>query len=293
MIVQHRAFSPAQLDRFRAAQRASYGVLEEVAAGLRAGDSEREAAVKMTRAFRKLGVRSYFHLPVALFGARTALPGRWRLRDFWPTRNRLKQGDAIILDASPIFEGYLVDTSYSTRLGDNEAHQHMLMDLAPFRDFIAGRVRDGAAFREIAVETDERIRALGYENRHQAHLEEVLGHRAIRIRRPRPGWIYRKGFDVQALGWFALHTVAARKGLWRFSPNWNANATSDHAPWDGLWAVEPHLGRGDIGAKWEELLVIQDGEVFWLDDDNPHMRYWRAHAVDGAVPARESRTGGG
>ena len=238
----------------------------------------------MTRAFRRLGVSSYFHLPVALFGARTALPGRWRLRDFWPTRNRLKPGDAIILDASPIFEGYLVDTSYSTRLGDNEAHQRMLMDLAPFRDFIAGRVRDGAAFRDIAVETDARIRALGYENRHQAHLEAVLGHRAVRLRRPRPGWTYNKGFDIQALGWFALHTVAARKGLWRFSPNWNADATSDHAPWDGLWAVEPHLGRGEIGAKWEELLVIQDGAVFWLDDDNPHMRYWRAHGVAGARP---------
>jgi hypothetical protein len=67
--------------------------------------------------------------------------------------------------------------------------------------------------------------------------------------------------------------------LWRFSPNWNANATSDHKPWDGLWAVEPHLGKGDVGAKWEELLVIQDGAVFWLDDDNPHMRYWHGHGA--------------
>jgi hypothetical protein len=277
MIVQYRGFDAAQLDRFRAGQRASYAVLEEVAAGLEAGVTEREATIRMTRAYRRLGVRSWFHLPVALFGARTALPGRWRLRDFWPSRNRLKEGDAIILDASPIFEGYLVDTSFSARLGDNPDHHRMMMDLASFRSAIVGRVREGAAFRDIAVETDARIRAMGYENRHQAHLEEVLGHRAIRIRRPRPGWVYKKGFDVQALGWFALHTIAARKGLWRFSPNWNAKGTSDHAPWDGLWAVEPHLGRGEVGAKWEELLVIQDGAVFWLDDDNPHMRYWARH----------------
>lgn len=279
MIVQHRGFAPAQLERFKAGQRASYGVLEEVAAGLGPGITEREATIRMTRAYRALGITSYFHLPVALFGARTALPGRWRLRDFWPTRNRLKEGDAIILDASPIFGGYLVDTSFSTRLGDNRDHHRMMMDLAGFRDRIAARVREGAAFRAIALETDERIRAMGYQNRHQAHLEEVLGHRAVRIRAPRANWIYKKGFDVRALGWFALHTVAARKGLWRFSPNWNANSTSDHAPWDGLWAVEPHLGKGDVGAKWEELLVIQDGAVFWLDDDSPHMRYWQRHGA--------------
>jgi hypothetical protein len=285
MIVQHRGFDEVELDRFRICQRASFAVLEEVAAGLLPGISEREATLRITRAYRARGVRSYFHLPVALFGARTALPGRWRLRDFWPTRYRLREGDAIILDAAPIFEGYLVDTSLSIRLGDNRDHHRMMMDLAPFRDLIAARVREGAPFRAIAIETDERIRAMAYENRHQAHLEQVLDHRAVRLRRPRPSWIYNKGFDVQALGWFALHTVAAKKGLWRFSPNWNANATSDHAPWDGLWAVEPHFGRGDVGAKWEELLVIQDGAVFWLDDDNPHMRYWRAHAVNAGETA--------
>lgn len=228
-------------------------------------------------------MRSYFHLPVALFGARTALPGAWRLKDFWPTPARLRDGDAIILDASPIIEGYLVDTSFSTRQGDNPVHHQMMLDLAPLREFIAGRVRDGAPFRAIAAETDERIRRMGYQNRHQAHLEEVLGHRAVRIRRPRPRWIYKKGFDIQALGWFALHTVAAKWKGWRFSPNWNANPSSDHAPWDGLWAVEPHLGLGDVGAKWEELLLIQDGKVRWLDDDVPHVRWWREHAASSRV----------
>ena len=131
MIVQHRGFSAAQLDRFRAGSALPMSVLEGVAAGLAPGITEREATLRMTRAYRALGVASYFHLPVALFGARTALPGRWRLRHFWPTRNRLKQGDAIILDASPIIDGYLVDTSLSTRLGDNADHHRMMMDLAP------------------------------------------------------------------------------------------------------------------------------------------------------------------
>jgi len=38
-----------------------------------------------------------------------------------------------------------------------------------------------------------------------------------------------------------------------------------------LWAVEPHLARGDIGVKWEELLVIENGDAYWLDDAVPHM----------------------
>lgn len=248
MIVQLRGFSAAQLDRFRDAQRASYGVLEETASGLEPGVSERETTTRMMRAFAALGVRSFFHLPVALFGARTALPGRWRNGHFWPTKTRLADGDAVILDASPIFDGYLVDTSYSTRLGESAEHHQMLLDLAPFRAEIAQRVREGATFRAIALETDARMRALGYENRHQAHLEEVLGHRALRLRVPTPGVTYAKGFDAQTLAWFALNTVVGRRGLGA-SPNWNAQRSSEHAPWDGLWAVEPHVGKGVLGAK--------------------------------------------
>jgi len=278
MIAQLRGFTAVQLARFRAAQRASYAVLEDTAKGLAPGISERETTTRMMRAFGALGVKSFFHLPVALFGARTALPGKWRNGQFWPTKMRLAEGDAVILDASPIFDGYLVDTSYSTRLGANAEHHQMLLDLAPFRGAIASRVREGATFRAIALEIDAQMRAQGYENRHQAHLEEVLGHRALRLRAPTPGVTYQKGFDAQTLAWFALHTVAGRRGLGA-SPNWNARRSSDHAPWDGLWAVEPHMGRGALGAKWEELLVIQDGAVFWLDDDSPHMRYWRSHGV--------------
>lgn len=279
MFIQHRDFNTVQLDRFRAAQRASYAILEQVGAELRPGMTEHQATAKLTRAYRELGVKSFFHLPVALFGERTALPGKWRNANFWPTRRRLKDGDAVILDCSPLIDGYLVDTSYSTRIGDNPVHQQMMLDLKGFRGFIEGRVKEGASLKAIAEETDARIRAMGYENRHQAHLEEVLGHRVIHVRAPTPGWVYKKGFDIQTLAWFALHTVGANKGWWRFSPNWNTKPSSDHPPWDGLWAVEPHLGKDGVGAKWEELLVVQDGEVFWLDDDTPHMRWWTANGA--------------
>jgi hypothetical protein len=38
--------------------------------------------------------------------------------------------------------------------------------------------------------------------------------------------------------------------------------------------VEPHLGLGDVGAKFEELLVVTEDDAYWLDDDLPHVRRW-------------------
>ena len=63
-------------------------------------------------------------------------------------------------------------------------------------------------------------------------------------------------------------------GLGRRSPLWNASRASDHAPHDGLWLVEPHAGLGPVGAKWEDILVIEDGCAHWLDDNVPHVRQW-------------------
>lgn len=50
--------------------------------------------------------------------------------------------------------------------------------------------------------------------------------------------------------------------------------TSDHPAHDGLWLVEPHAGQGEVGAKWEEILVIEDSQARWLDDTAPHIRQW-------------------
>lgn len=51
------------------------------------------------------------------------------------------------------------------------------------------------------------------------------------------------------------------------------------APVPGLWAVEPHLGFREVGAKFEELLVITDNDAYWLDDNVPHVRRWQARGL--------------
>jgi hypothetical protein len=60
------------------------------------------------------------------------------------------------------------------------------------------------------------------------------------------------------------------------TPNWNHGRQSDCPPPDGLWAVEPHVARDGVGAKFEDLLVIRGGRAWYLDDDLPHTRRWKA-----------------
>jgi hypothetical protein len=47
---------------------------------------------------------------------------------------------------------------------------------------------------------------------------------------------------------------------------------SNERPDPGLWAIEPHIGRDGVGAKWEEMLVVTDTDTYWLDDAVPHLR---------------------
>ena len=56
------------------------------------------------------------------------------------------------------------------------------------------------------------------------------------------------------------------------SPLWNTSEVSNHSAYDGLWLVEPHAGQGPVGAKWEEILVIEDGKARWLEEAPPHVR---------------------
>ena len=109
---------------------------------------------------------------------------------------------------------------------------------------------------------DAQLTGAGYSNRHVKHPGGVLGHRVAKLERnAEPD---DDGFDQSLITWFTEHVAAARPPA-QPSPTWTHHDGSDHPPADGLWAVEPHIARGDIGVKWEELLVIQGNEVHWLE----------------------------
>ncbi|MGD2133657.1 MAG: M24 family metallopeptidase [Maricaulaceae bacterium] len=273
MLVKTKSFSDAELDRFAELQRTSFSILEETGAQLAEGDTEEEVGRLLFAKYREAGAAAFFHLPVVLFGERTALPGDWSVRDFYPRRRGLQSGESVILDAAPIFDGYMVDTSYSFCFGENAEHREMMTRLSRFREGVRSAVERGEHFKTIAENVARDIRQDGYEPVHTKHPGEVLAHRGLKRADLPVKWRIR-GFDGLSLGWFIVKGEAVKRGLSKGPPTWNDGAACDHPPLDGLWMVEPHAGAGPVGAKWEEILVIQDGAARWLDDRPPHVRQW-------------------
>jgi hypothetical protein len=273
MFIKTKNFSTSELNRFRELQRLSFAILEDTAAGLRGGETEKEVAHYLVGQYRKAGAGSFFHLPVVLFGERTALPGKWPVGKFFPKANRLQDGDSVILDAAPLFDGFLVDTSFSFCFGDSTDHRAMMQHLSQYRDSVPQAIKEGLSFKQIANRVQASMLQASYEPVHSKHPGEVLGHRTIKIPKL-PIQPRMQGFDAISLSWFKLKDSLAMRGFGRQSPLWNASNASDHLAHDGLWLVEPHAGCGAVGAKWEEILVIENGQARWLDDTSPHVRQW-------------------
>lgn len=273
-MLKTQGYTPAELEKFRDYQRVSFDVLQSSAKTLDTGMSEIETAHAMRKAFHQVGAHNYFHVPIALFGERSAYPGDFGGFEALPTGRTLRDGDAVILDAAPIFDGYTIDTSLSCNYGNSSTFQKLDRKLPALRDLIKDRVNEGSSFQAIAWEVDDVIREHGFENCHRKHLGAVLGHRVTKADTQRlANWSY-KGLAVKQVSWFLTRSRFARGRLSRITPNWNhTNICKDIAP-HGLWAVEPHIALGDIGVKFEELLLIDDDGARWLDDDLPHHRRW-------------------
>lgn len=273
-MIKIQGYTATELERFRHYQRQTYEILEAAANTLQLGMTENQATHALRKAFHLAGAHNYFHVPVALFGERTAYPGDFGGFEALSTDNRLLAGDVVILDAAPIFEGYTVDASLAWNWGGNDTFDSLDAELPTLRHLIHDRINDGASFQAIAFEVDDRIRELGFENCHRKHIGAVLGHRVTRADSARlSSWSY-KGLAVKQVAWFLTKSRLAGKRFGTVTPNWNhSNACKDIAP-HGLWAVEPHLAAKGVGVKFEELLLIDDNGAQWLDDDLPHHRRW-------------------
>ncbi|UQI48894.1 aminopeptidase P family protein [Streptomyces sp. HU2014] len=259
---------------FKEVQRLAYDCAEEVAAQLRPGVTEREAA-RMQRAWlRERGVRDWFHLPFAWFGDRTAFVGFRVPLQFFPTDRRLEPGMPFILDMAPVHRGFTADIGYAGCLGPHPLHERLTADLREHRELILREVRERRPLREIYEDVDRLMVRQGLANRHRAYPFGVIAHKVGRVRERR--WSPRVfGFGTQALRGLASDAVRGHREGW--SPLWSPHRFSDHPPAPGMWAVEPHLGFRGVGAKFEELLVVTDSRdpeesAFWLDDDLPHVR---------------------
>lgn len=279
MSITYKYFNEEELANFKSYQQQSFKTLESVAAQLEEGVTEIQAARMMRKAFHLQGVHTYFHVPVALFGERTAYPGKFGQLEALATDKTLKKGMPVILDAAPIYNGYVVDTSYATTFGDNALYRELHPKLQAFREQILQQVKERRSFKTIELHVNSMIEALGAENCHRKHIGEVLGHRVYKASDRFWNRITIRQLSVRHVSWLLWKSVAALKQWQDDSPNWNHRRTSDHKPFPGLWAVEPHFAVDGVGVKFEEIMVITDDDAYWLDDDLPHVRYWKNQNV--------------
>jgi Xaa-Pro aminopeptidase len=259
---------------YRHVQRLAYDAATDVASTLTAGVTEREAAARLEEALRARGVERWFHAPFAWFGERSRFEGFERSRrKFFPSDARLEPGMVGILDVAPIVDGHTGDIGYTFRCpggGADPEYDRALATLREVRALIPARIGAGDTMRAIYLAVDRLLADRGFDSRHALYPFGVLGHRiermAPRARDPRIG-----GFGLAAaLQLVGGQLVSRLPGVRRPSPLWTAE--SERRPEPGLWSMEPHLGARAWGAKFEELLVVEERGAAWLDDDLPHVR---------------------
>jgi len=238
-------------------QALAYACAKEVASHIQEGWSEIQAARLLDVCLRDRGVRGHFHKSFAWFGERTRFDGMARWLDFRPSARRLGPGEAIILDTAPVYRGHASDIGRAFSLSPHPDLEKARAFLAELRGillelFDSSARGSGITGAQICEAACRHIRRAGYDVVHHRYPGAVLGHRLHAMgegwRPPLP-----IPFSWKAVEKLALRGVAAdllneehRGELW------------------GAWAIEPHLGGGGFGAKFEEVLVVEEGRARWL-----------------------------
>lgn len=247
----------ADLAGYMAAQTLARSAVAEVASLLTEGWSEKQAARLLNTCLMDHGVRSFFHKAFAWYGERTRFEGVGSYFDYLPGTRVVRPGEVFILDVAPIVDGYICDIGCTGVLGvspELDKAQAFLAELredipAMFEAEMATRQGGAAVWRNI----DERIEAAGYANIHALYPFSVLGHRVHKVRVEGPQ------LNLINFGWQSYFEFLSR-GL--FGQLLNGDYSGDLK---GLWAIEPHIGGVNFGAKFEEILVVDDAGARWLD----------------------------
>jgi hypothetical protein len=293
--MQTQAFTREDLGNFRNVQRLAYDCVQAVERQLQVGMTEKDAVRLMREWLAAKGVTELFHDPFAWFGDRAAFKGFWADHKFFATGRKLEHGTAGILDVAPIVDGYSADIGYCFVHGKADALDDMDRVLIRCREQILADVKARKTFKQIYRNVDALIEGAGFANQHKRYPHRVIGHRIARFEKNPLNRIRWMGFGLPQYVALIVRAWGAKLfPSWVRSPLWNDRRESDHAPFVGLWAVEPHISLKDqsLGTKWEEILVITETDAWWLDDDVPHVRKaerkgWMKRAGAPARPVRE------
>lgn len=256
--------TPEVLDGFRNAQSLAYRCAVEIGRELREGWTERQTADLMDTWLRDHGVRTFFHTSFAWFGERSRFDG---IHDgprgygkFMPSSARvLMPGEVVILDTAPIVAGFAADIGFTLCKVPHDGLARARALLLELRGWIpqlfASGHRPGAIWKAV----HERILSEGYDNCHRKYPLQALGHR---LHGTSLGGLPGLTIPFSLQSYWSLLS----RGLFPevISP-WHSGSPL------GLWAVEPHLGGAGFGAKFEEILIVDESGARWLQEDPPHM----------------------
>jgi Xaa-Pro aminopeptidase len=252
---------------------------------MRLGMTEREVAELMRCYLLDHGADDCFHEPFAWFGDRSAFRGPIAFKPlggfnpaFYPGKRKLEENMPYILDCAPTVAGCTADIGYCGVIGENATLDKLMDDLLEYRQLILNMAKARKPLAEISRAVDSLCTQHGYDPRHKAYPFETLAHRIEKLNDDGKGnHLKIANFGLRNISALIRDRVQGAKEGW--NPIWNGSEKSNHPPTPGLWAVEPHLGFRDVGAKWEELLVVTETDAFWLDDDVPQVRRWKARSL--------------
>ncbi len=249
------------------AQRIAREAILEVAHSVQPGDTERAVIARIETALRPANVHHWLHTPYAWWGARSRFDGFgvWECGALGTDR-KLGPGEAFVLDVAPIIDGYPSDFAYSGVApgGEATAHAALLSELATLKSEIVTWVKEAASGSMLCDRVRGHMLANGFDVVHTLYPAQVLGHTMegfpnVFSQLPRIGC----GFQLPLLLTYAKGLVMHHL-VGEAYPFLNAG-TPDKP--QGLFAVEPHLGRGTFGAKFESILLVDGDETRWLDPE--------------------------
>lgn len=254
---------------FLKAQRLAYECVTTIEKEMQEGWTELQAAKRMDAFLRDHGVKVFLHRPFAWFGEHARFDGYKRYTQFHPGKKRLDPRESFILDVSPVVDGYIGDIGYSSSLVPNKELDFGMEYLLQLRKEIPKYFSSSLTSSEIWWKIDSDAKAAGFDNVHSLYPFAVLGHRVYKVSLPKISFpllpiSFASWFSLQGSYEFLTHKVLPEL----LTPDHEGDKT-------GLWAVEPHFGRGKSGFKFEEILVVEKDKAYWLDEEVPHVRKYK------------------
>ncbi|TGL22658.1 M24 family metallopeptidase [Leptospira bourretii] len=254
---------------FLKAQKLAYDCVTTIEKEMLPGWTEKQTAKRMDEFLRDHGVNVFLHRPFAWFGEHARFDGYKRFTQFHPGKKQLVEEESFILDVSPVVDGYIGDIGYSSSLIKNSELDLGMKYLLHLREEIPKYFSSTMTPSEIWWKIDSDAKQSGFDNVHSLYPFAVLGHRVYKVNLPNVSFpllpvSFASWFSLQGSYEFLSHKVLPEL----LTPDHQGNKV-------GLWAVEPHLGKGKTGFKFEEILVVEENKAYWLDNEVPHVKKYQ------------------